>query len=367
MSTAPPDAQADHNQRQAAHFDTHADKFMGPLTADVEARLASFAKACPLPPGARVLDVGTGTGALVPHLQAAGAAYVLGVDLSPRMVELARSRFPDLGSAGNTHGARFWCGDAAALPSFQGPFQAAFFNGMFGNLLDQHDTLARVTLMVAHGGHVIISHPLGRDYVDQLKAAAPEIVPHTLPTESELRAMCADLPLKLLSIDDGSNHYLAVLQVPSLYALARAPVRMGGNVVTGFGRGSAKMGVPTANLPPDELAATLSGLSRGVYFGWAALKGEPGVHKMVMNIGKRPTFADGAGDTVEVHVMHDFGRQFYGEELRVVVVGFIRPEMRFANIGALVDRIRADVGISRNMLDAPQMASAASDPYLAFK
>lgn len=36
-----------------------------------------------------------------------------------------------------------------------------------------------------------------------------------------------------------------------------------------------------------------------------------------MNIGARPTFADGAGDTVEVHVMHPFGRQFYGEELRV--------------------------------------------------
>jgi FAD synthase len=37
-----------------------------------------------------------------------------------------------------------------------------------------------------------------------------------------------------------------------------------------------------------------------------------------MNVGQRPTFADGTGDTVEVHVMHDFKRQFYGEELRVV-------------------------------------------------
>lgn len=198
-------------------------------------------------------------------------------------------------------------------------------------------------------------------------------------------------------------------QVPLLYALETKPVRLGGAVCRGFGRGSSKLGYPTANLPPEPLAEQLKSaphhhfrsffhrpcfalrvaqwsgewgqflrplssplarrcpaeLPRGVYYGWAALKREPGVHKMacalrrnhsvpphtlptpaaalsltrpllrsvphlsqspiptphaqqVMNIGGRPTFADGAGDTVEVHVMHDFGRQFYGEELRVV-------------------------------------------------
>ena len=109
-----------------------------------------------------------------------------------------------------------------------------------------------------------------------------------------------------------------------------------------------------------------------------------------MNVGQRPTFADGTGDTVEVrvaappslpsrrraqrraharvqvHVMHDFGRQFYGEELRVVVTGHVRREMRFANIGDLVTRILTDVGVARNMLDAPPHAAAAADPYLTF-
>ena len=40
----------------------------------------------------------------------------------------------------------------------------------------------------------------------------------------------------------------------------------------------------------------LEGLSNGVYFGFAKLEGEAGMgHKMVLNVGNRPTFVDGDG------------------------------------------------------------------------
>jgi hypothetical protein len=65
----------------------------------------------------------------------------------------------------------------------------------------------------------------------------------------------------------------------------------------------------------QELTEQLEGLHKGVYFGWAKLQGEedagPG-HMMVMNVGDRPTFVDGAGLSVEVHVMHDYDRDFHG-------------------------------------------------------
>ena len=40
-------------------------------------------------------------------------------------------------------------------------------------------------------------------------------------------------------------------------------------MTTGFGRGSAAMGTPTANLPPEPLQEQLAGLPLGVYFGCA--------------------------------------------------------------------------------------------------
>ena len=49
------------------------------------------------------------------------------------------------------------------------------------------------------------------------------------------------------------------------------------------------------------------------------------VHKMVMNIGRNPTVnpAD-AETTVEVHILHKFGKDFYGQEMSALACGFIR-------------------------------------------
>lgn len=35
----------------------------------------------------------------------------------------------------------------------------------------------------------------------------------------------------------------------------------------------------------------------------------------------------------EVHILHDYPSDFYGLELRVVILGFIRPEYNYAGLG----------------------------------
>lgn len=59
-----------------------------------------------------------------------------------------------------------------------------------------------------------------------------------------------------------------IVKVPAGYGFSRAPIEIEEKVVTGFGRGSKQMGVPTANLRPDDLfAGPLDELPLGVYFG----------------------------------------------------------------------------------------------------
>ena len=53
------------------------------------------------------------------------------------------------------------------------------------------------------------------------------------------------------------------------YALPGGPLLLGGPVVSGFGRGSRQMGVPTANIDPAPLQAALADMPLGVYFGCA--------------------------------------------------------------------------------------------------
>ena len=140
-----------------------------------------------------------------------------------------------------------------------------------------------------------------------------------------------------IAVGDGSSD--RVLPVP--------PVVMRGPVVKGFGRGSRVLGIPTANLDVTPLKWEVDSLAPGIYLGWASVRGAS--HAMVMSIGWNPYF-DNAKKTIEPWLLHKFDDDFYGEELSVVVAGYIRPEADFTTLDALVARIRRDADVARVML-----------------
>ncbi|KAL2187492.1 riboflavin kinase [Thermothelomyces heterothallicus CBS 203.75] len=54
------------------------------------------------------------------------------------------------------------------------------------------------------------------------------------------------------------------------------PLQMSGLVISGFGRGSKELGIPTANLPVDDTKTPwIASTPSGVYFGWASLRLPP--------------------------------------------------------------------------------------------
>ena len=74
-----------------------------------------------------------------------------------------------------------------------------------------------------------------------------------------------------------------------------------------------------------------------------------------MNVGVRPTMEDAGGRTVEVHVFGGFmSREFYGETLAAVPIGFLRPEMKFPGLGELLAQIKADVALAGALLADPR-------------
>jgi riboflavin kinase/FMN adenylyltransferase len=102
------------------------------------------------------------------------------------------------------------------------------------------------------------------------------------------------------------------------------------------------LGYPTANL-------NLNGYLRPHYGVYAVL-----VHvgnrnlKGVANIGKRPT-VKGQDERFEVHVF-DFAGDLYGQELRVALVDFIRPEQAFSSLDALKAQIGQDCIAAKRLL-----------------
>jgi ubiquinone/menaquinone biosynthesis C-methylase UbiE len=104
-----------------------------------------------LPPPRRVLDLGTGTGVVARALaERYPQADVVGVDLSPGMIEQARRTLVP-GLAGRL---RFEVGDAAALAIPDGGFELV----VLSNMIPFFAELARVT---AAGGTLVLSFSRG--------------------------------------------------------------------------------------------------------------------------------------------------------------------------------------------------------------
>ncbi|XP_075503412.1 bifunctional riboflavin kinase/FMN phosphatase isoform X1 [Primulina tabacum] len=140
------------------------------------------------------------------------------------------------------------------------------------------------------------------------------------------------------------------------------PWYIGGPVIKGFGRGSKVLGIPTANLSTEGYSALLSDHPSGVYFGWARLATR-GVYKMVMSIGWNPYF-NNTEKTIEPWLLHDFNKDFYGEDLQLVIVGYVRPEANFPSLETLIAKIYEDREIAERALDLPLYLKYKEDAYL---
>ena len=106
-----------------------------------------------VPAPGRILDLGTGTGVVALALgERYPGAEVVGIDLSPGMVEEARRKLsPEL--AGRV---RFEVGDASALDRPDGDFELV----VLSNMIPFYDELARV---VAPGGTLVFSFSRGAE------------------------------------------------------------------------------------------------------------------------------------------------------------------------------------------------------------
>ena len=60
---------------------------------------------------------------------------------------------------------------------------------------------------------MVVSHPLGRQWLAELHQRHPDNVPYPLPTLEEWNRMIADLPLSVKSYRDDPHLYITVLQV----------------------------------------------------------------------------------------------------------------------------------------------------------
>ncbi|HIA52641.1 MAG TPA: class I SAM-dependent methyltransferase [Candidatus Melainabacteria bacterium] len=196
-----------HADAQREYFRTRVGVFLQPIPDEILARTQKIAESAGLSESSQVLDVGTGTGALITHFLLLGVndENITGVDLSDEMLKIARERYPKV---------KFLKADILDADTVIGKpdqFDAVFFNACFGNLFDQKMALQKTGALLRSGGCIIISHPLGKRFVKALHDSDPAIVPFFLPEKEQLEAWANELKLELSEFIDEEDFYLARL------------------------------------------------------------------------------------------------------------------------------------------------------------
>ncbi|MDA1003838.1 MAG: class I SAM-dependent methyltransferase [Chloroflexi bacterium] len=114
-----------------------------------------FLRLLPDASGLRVLDLGCGAGQLARHLAEAGAADVIGVDISERMLEVARSQF--------AHPRVSYRRDAIEAVDYPDARFELVVSSLAFHYVEDYATLARsIARWLAPGGRLVFSteHPL---------------------------------------------------------------------------------------------------------------------------------------------------------------------------------------------------------------
>jgi SAM-dependent methyltransferase len=109
----------------------------------------------PLNPGDAVLDIGCGAGVdslVAAHLVGAGGR-VVGLDVTPGMVEKARGNQARVGLAHVT----FQVGDAEGLPFPDNDFDAVISNGVFNLTLNKEKALKEAHRVLKPGGRLMLA------------------------------------------------------------------------------------------------------------------------------------------------------------------------------------------------------------------
>jgi ubiquinone/menaquinone biosynthesis C-methylase UbiE len=184
-------------------FDRVASGWEGEARPDLSHRLARVASLSCLREGLCVLDVGTGTGVLIPYILSAigPQGMVVAIDISREMLrQVWQKGFPP-----NVHLVLADMHCAGFQPQ---AFDRVLCNAVFPHFDDRARALAEAWRVLRPDGLLVISHPIGREAVNRLHAHYHVVAQDRVPDAAWMHDWLTQLGWSDVKVIDEPEFYL---------------------------------------------------------------------------------------------------------------------------------------------------------------
>jgi ubiquinone/menaquinone biosynthesis C-methylase UbiE len=190
------------NHRQ--FFDRAAANWDALEVEETHVRLREIVARLGIKSGAAVLDVGCGTGILLPLLRENmnGDGHVVALDLSVEMLKRA---------SGKGQPAVYVQGDAQSLPLPEGVFDWVLCNAVFPHFPDKLRALAELRRVLRAGGRLVICHAFKRQAINEFHHSIGGVVARdAIPDEEEMLRLLREAGLVEAQVRDEPDRYLVL-------------------------------------------------------------------------------------------------------------------------------------------------------------
>lgn len=195
---------------RALFFDKLSETWDASGPSPSAAVVGSFLRNLNLVSGSTILDIGTGTGMMVPYLFELKPVKVIALDLSEQMLAKLRAKYED----------RFndqlvvIQGDVHYLSFQEETIDAAICNGVYPHFNDKAKALAELYRVLKPGGILAINHFAGRTFINQVHAGAshPLIREDLLDPVAELALQVQRAGFKPLEMADNETEYYLIAE-----------------------------------------------------------------------------------------------------------------------------------------------------------
>jgi demethylmenaquinone methyltransferase/2-methoxy-6-polyprenyl-1,4-benzoquinol methylase len=153
--------------------------------------------------GSRILDVGTGTGVLIPYLseRTGSLGSVTGIDQAEKMIMRAKEKF-------GMENVSFITGNVFELLPEENAFDYITCYNVFPHFEDQEESVRYLAGLLKSGGSLLIFHSGSRDKINRMhRNKSPEVRDALLPAMEVMKDYLEDAGLTVVLTADNEEMF----------------------------------------------------------------------------------------------------------------------------------------------------------------